>query len=82
VNWTRAGEVSVKAQPASSHIILSASKTYLLVGMTGDLGRSVCQWMITRGARHVVLASRNPKVEQWWTERMARLGAKVVSMSM
>jgi hypothetical protein len=82
MNWTRAGEVSVKVQPASSHVILSACKTYLLVGMTGDLGRSVCQWMITRGARHVVLASRNPKVEQWWIERMARLGAKVVSMSM
>ena len=82
VDWTRAGEAPVKVQPASSHVILSARKTYLLVGMTGDLGRSVCQWMITRGARHVVLTSRNPKVEQWWIERMERLGAKVVSMSM
>jgi SAM-dependent methyltransferase len=82
VDWTRADEVPVKVQPASSHVIFSAHKTYLLVGMTGDIGRSVCQWMITRGARHVVLTSRNPKVEQWWTERMERLGAKVVSMSM
>ncbi|OXV09043.1 hypothetical protein Egran_03200 [Elaphomyces granulatus] len=43
VDWTRADEVPVKVQPASSHVILSAHKTYLLVGMTGDIGRSVCQ---------------------------------------
>jgi hypothetical protein len=38
--------------------------------------------MIGRGARYLVLTSRNPKVEQWWIEDMARLGGNVVAMAM
>ncbi|KAK4096250.1 putative polyketide synthase [Parathielavia hyrcaniae] len=82
IDWTRTERVSVKIQPASSLVNLSPNKTYLLVGMTGDLGRSVCRWMIGRGARHVVVTSRNPKIENWWFEEMASLDAQVVAMSM
>jgi len=82
VDWTQITKVQIKTQPASSLVNLSPNKTYLLVGMTGDLGRSVCRWMIGRGARYLVLTSRNPKVEQWWIEDMARLGGNVVAMAM
>lgn len=82
LNWTQASAVPVKMQPASSLVVLSAHKTYLLVGMTGDLGQSVCRWMLDRGARNFVLTSRNPKVDQRWIEEMAELGANVVPMSM
>ncbi|KAL3251096.1 hypothetical protein ABHI18_010823 [Aspergillus niger] len=80
VDWTQPGQVPIQIQTASSMVSLSARKAYLLVGMTGDLGRSVCQWMIRRGARTVVLGSRNPNVDAQWIEEMARLGARVVPM--
>ncbi|KAE8358146.1 hypothetical protein BDV27DRAFT_163862 [Aspergillus caelatus] len=66
LNWREVGDVSVRTQSASSDIYLSPNKTYLLIGMAGDLGRSVCEWMVSRGARHIVLASRRPQIEQHW----------------
>ncbi|PWY79460.1 ketoacyl-synt-domain-containing protein [Aspergillus sclerotioniger CBS 115572] len=82
VDWTQSGQVPVRIQTASSMITFSAHKTYLLAGMTGDLGRSICQWMVSRGARSVVLGSRSPHVDVQWIEEMARLGARVVPMAM
>ncbi|KAK2767436.1 Type I Iterative PKS [Arachnomyces sp. PD_36] len=82
VDWSKIPKVQAKVQPASSYVNLSRDKTYLLVGMTGDLGRSICQWMASRGARNFALASRNPKVETWWIDEMERQGIKIVPMAM
>ncbi|PYI07074.1 ketoacyl-synt-domain-containing protein [Aspergillus sclerotiicarbonarius CBS 121057] len=82
LDWTHPGHVPVRIQTASSMIKLSAQKTYLLAGMTGDLGQSVCQWMVSRGARAVVLGSRSPNVDMQWIEEMASLGARVVPITM
>jgi NADPH:quinone reductase-like Zn-dependent oxidoreductase len=82
VDWSSPVDLDIKIQPASLEVNLSASKTYLLIGMTGDLGRSVAQWMISKGARYIVLTSRNPKVDEWWIESMARHGAKIFPMPM
>lgn len=82
VDWTGPTKVKAQIQPASSHIALSPSKTYLLVGMTGDLGLSVCRWMVTRGARNIVLTSRTPKIDPQWINEMSSLGARVLPMSM
>ena len=82
VDWTQPGQVHIQIQTASSMITLSPQKTYLLVGMTGDLGRSVCQWMVSKGARTVVLGSRSPNVDAQWILEMERLGARVVPMAM
>ncbi|RLM00364.1 hypothetical protein CFD26_104016 [Aspergillus turcosus] len=75
-------QLSVRVATASSMVHFSQDKTYLLAGMTGDLGRSVCRWMITRGARHVILTSRSPNISPRWLEAMAALGANVVPMKM
>jgi acyl transferase domain-containing protein len=84
IDWALhdSNELSVRVETASSMVHLSQDKTYLLAGMTGDLGRSVCRWMITRGARHVILTSRSPNISPRWLEAMAALGAKVVPMKM
>lgn len=37
---------------------LQASATYLITGGTGALGQQLTQWLVTRGARHLVLLSR------------------------
>ncbi|PYI03687.1 polyketide synthase [Aspergillus sclerotiicarbonarius CBS 121057] len=82
VDWVHSGPVLAYSPSASSLVDLSAHKTYLLVGMTGDLGRSVCHWMITRGARSLVLTSRSPNIDPQWLEDMSAIGARVVVMAM
>lgn len=82
VDWTGTRKLPVPVQSASSQINLSAQKTYLLVGIANDLGQSVAQWMISRGARKVVSVSRTPKVEPSWLYEMGKLGARVVVMVM
>ncbi|MGZ2749831.1 type I polyketide synthase [Burkholderia stagnalis] len=37
---------------------LPAGATYLVTGASGALGREAAQWLVERGARHLVLASR------------------------
>ncbi|KUJ09893.1 ketoacyl-synt-domain-containing protein [Mollisia scopiformis] len=56
-------------------------KTYLLCGMTGDLGISVCLWMIENGARNMVLTSRNPNVSPDVLDYMSSKGALVRPMA-
>ena len=39
--------------------LLSADATYIIIGGTGGLGRSIARWMAAHGARHLVLVSRS-----------------------
>lgn len=55
---------AVAVQPLD--VRLRPDRTYWLVGLTGSLGISTCDWMIDHGARNVVLSSRNPKVDPAW----------------
>ncbi|KAL5365797.1 hypothetical protein BJX96DRAFT_169398 [Aspergillus floccosus] len=84
VDWTPSWDsVPVHLQPASLMVHLSAQKTYLLVGMTGALGQSITQWLVSRGARNVVLTSRNPSVDPAWiAEMQSTMGARVLVTSM
>ncbi|KAL8726974.1 MAG: hypothetical protein Q9166_006337 [cf. Caloplaca sp. 2 TL-2023] len=67
VDWTSDVEVPVRVQPAPTLVKFSADKTYWLVGLTGGLGLSICRWMIDRGAKYLVMTSRNPKIDtSWW----------------
>jgi acyl transferase domain-containing protein/NADPH:quinone reductase-like Zn-dependent oxidoreductase len=50
----------VKATPSSKvNQLLRADATYILIGGTGGLGRSMARWMVGKGARHLVLVSRS-----------------------
>ncbi|TVY41584.1 Polyketide synthase-nonribosomal peptide synthetase [Lachnellula subtilissima] len=82
IDWTSPASVSVKIQPADSANLFFQNKTYLLVGLTRDLGQSLCQWMLTKGAKYVVIASRNPQINPTWLEGLASRGAIVKVMSM
>lgn len=59
---TTASTVTAKLLPPNHAGFFSADKTYLLLGLAGDLGISIAHWLFDNGARHVVLASRNPVV--------------------
>ncbi|KAK2613401.1 hypothetical protein N8I77_000319 [Diaporthe amygdali] len=51
--------------------------TYWVVGLSGDLGISLCDWMISTGARHLVLTSRKPNIDKAWMESHLRDGVHI-----
>ncbi|KAI0544488.1 hypothetical protein F4679DRAFT_35052 [Xylaria curta] len=77
VNWTGAENCLKTVKPLNPRDLLSADKTYMLVGMTGDLGISLGRWLIQNGARHLVLTSRRGVVNSQWLEEVRRVGANV-----
>lgn len=82
VDWTADSKLRVRVQSAEDMMRFKYDRTYLLIGLSGNLGRSLCRWMIIRGARHVVLTSRNPVIEQSWLDEMAELGGEITVMAM
>lgn len=81
VDWERSAEVPVRIRPVDDQTLFSGSKTYWLAGLSGSLGLSLCEWMISRGARHVLITSRTPKVSRSWLDKMSSLGAVVKVLS-
>ncbi|KAJ5737005.1 lovastatin nonaketide synthase [Penicillium malachiteum] len=75
---------SVKAlvRPIDDGMLFRPDRTYFMVGLSGELGQSLCKWMVVHGARHVVLTSRNPKVDPRFISLMKRMGADMRIMPM
>ncbi|KAH9909898.1 putative polyketide synthase [Xylariomycetidae sp. FL2044] len=72
----------VRATPPKTPVqLLKADATYILIGGTGGLGRSMARWMVGRGARHLVLVSRSGsatgKVKEL-IEEAAEVGAEII----
>ncbi|KFA71222.1 hypothetical protein S40288_03866 [Stachybotrys chartarum IBT 40288] len=65
----------------SSVQMFSAIKTYWIVGLSGALGISLCDWMATAGARHIVLSSRNPQIEDSWINQHDQNGVHIYIVS-
>ncbi|KAH6637105.1 BcPKS5, polyketide synthase, partial [Chaetomium tenue] len=81
VDWNT-DSVSVALRPIDAGTIFRPDGTYFLVGLSGEVGQSLCQWMIAHGARHIVLSSRRPKVHPRYIEDLAALGAEVRVMAL
>ncbi|KAL4896611.1 hypothetical protein BDV59DRAFT_198970 [Aspergillus ambiguus] len=52
----------VKATHPTASKLLEDNATYLIIGGTGGIGRSIAQRMVKRGARHIVLLSRGGRI--------------------
>ncbi|KFH44047.1 Nonribosomal peptide synthetase-like protein [Hapsidospora chrysogenum ATCC 11550] len=78
VSWTDIqDEVAVTATPASSQPLFGDQKTYFLVGLTGEVGFSLCNWMVDHGARYIAIASRRPAVPAEVLSQLESKGATV-----
>lgn len=77
IDWTAKEPVSAKPLPPQHDSLFSAIKTYVLFGLSGDVGVSICNWMVDCGARHIVLASRSPKIPHSVIEHMSQKQAVV-----
>lgn len=76
--WGGSTKLAVPVRPASELVSFPGDKTYWLVGLTGGLGLSLCEWMAVRGARFFVLSSRNPRMDQLWIRNMSQRGCTVM----
>ncbi|KAL0271260.1 UNVERIFIED_CONTAM: hypothetical protein PYX00_008407 [Menopon gallinae] len=50
---------AVKTVPAIPRTYMESDKTYVLVGGLGGFGLELCNWLISRGAKKIVLTSRS-----------------------
>lgn len=82
VDWTADDALAVQVRPIDSSRLFSKNKTYLLVGLSGELGRSICEWMSRQGAGCVCLTSRTPRPDETWQAKMARAGTTVKLFAM
>jgi hybrid polyketide synthase/nonribosomal peptide synthetase ACE1 len=82
IHWPSDGLIEVEVRPLDSRSLFSKDKSYLLVGLTGQIGQSICEWMVSNGAGHVYLTSRRPKVEAAWLNSFRGTGATVKVIAM
>lgn len=82
IDWTRSSEASLEIAQLQPEAMFLRNRTYLLVGLTGDTGKSLCRWMARNGAGTIVLTSRSPDVDQRWIDELSAAGTavKVVAM--
>ncbi|KAJ5116056.1 Nonribosomal peptide synthetase [Penicillium angulare] len=77
VDWTANSPVAVQVRPTITDGLFSAHKTYILFGLSGDIGRSLADYMADHGARHIILTSRRPPSVGAWVERLKDRGVTV-----
>ncbi|KAL2813950.1 hypothetical protein BDW59DRAFT_24526 [Aspergillus cavernicola] len=53
--------------------------SYLIVGGFGGIGRSLCEWMVDHGAKHVVIMSRSATSGPFLTELQAACNVRAVA---
>jgi len=81
VDWT-GPTVPVRVRPIDNGDIFRPDRTYLMVGMSGEVGQSLCQWMVRHGARYIVLTSRKPQVDPEFIRSLENRAATVRVMSL
>ncbi|KAL6706945.1 hypothetical protein ACN47E_004895 [Coniothyrium glycines] len=81
LNWTTNPIAPVRLYPAEDIVQFRHNNTYWLIGLAGQLGISLCEWMVQRGARHIVVTSRNPNVNKAWLDNIQAGGIELQVLS-
>lgn len=79
VDWNETS-VSIELLPVDEGIIFCGDRTYVLVGLAGELGQSLAEWMVPRGARNIVLSSRRPSVDPRFSESLLKEWGAVIKI--
>ncbi|KAK1991925.1 AMP-binding enzyme [Colletotrichum falcatum] len=77
LHWNATEDALIRVLPTDRHLAFLPHRTYWLVGLTGDFGLSLSEWLVRKGARYVVLSSRNPKISPEWLENQRKAGAAI-----
>lgn len=78
IDWTTDTSLSLHIKPLANSQCLRKDRTYLLIGLTRDLGQSICRLFISQGARHIVIASRSPDMSPAWVSELNAQGARII----
>jgi hypothetical protein len=82
IDWKAVEAIPSRVRSMETDPLFVDDKTYLLVGLAGDLGRSIARYMVERGARYIVLSSRSPKIDQRWIDELATIGGEITVLPM
>lgn len=78
VDFSNSTAVPALVSPINAKRLFRSDHTYLLSGCTGGLGKALCLWMASNGAKYLAVMTRNPsKVDQLWLREMRLAGAEV-----
>ena len=77
VHWPSNGNVKVEVRPINAQGFFSKDKTYILIGLSGKIGQSLTEWMVSNGAGCVCLTSRRPDINERWMNSFEGTGASV-----
>ena len=77
VDWRQERNVPHVIKPLVETHLLKPDKTYVLVGLTRDLGQSLSRLFVKHGARNIVLASRNPNKSPKWKDELVAQGVNM-----
>ncbi|KAL1608555.1 hypothetical protein SLS60_003497 [Paraconiothyrium brasiliense] len=72
MNWSQP-TVQVPLRTASHAVRFTANRTYLIVG-SSDIARSICEWMVKKGAKFLIMTSRNTNTVTAWAHDMRNKG--------
>jgi len=77
IDWTLSKTHPVHVSRLDSAAFFKSDRTYWMCGLSAALGVSLVDRMIGRGARYLVLTSRNPNISPDWIEAHKRNGVTV-----
>jgi hypothetical protein len=52
-------------RPIDTSRLFSPNKTYVLIGLSGQMGQSITRWIVQSGGRHVIIISRCVQTRLW-----------------
>ncbi|OBT54633.1 Type I Iterative Polyketide synthase (PKS) [Pseudogymnoascus sp. 24MN13] len=64
----------VPVLPKTPSVKLRPDSSYLVVGGLGGIGRSVCHWMVSHGAKNIVVISRSASSQEKAAPFLAEIG--------
>ncbi|PSR77536.1 hypothetical protein BD289DRAFT_494214 [Coniella lustricola] len=82
VRWFLEQPFDISVRPVSARGMFSRDKTYLLAGLSGQIGQSLCKFMVAQGAGVVCLTSRHPVIDERWIASLRQAGGEVKVLPM
>ncbi|KAI5921291.1 hypothetical protein F4810DRAFT_722761 [Camillea tinctor] len=79
IDWTQDTKFPLAAVPSDALPLLRNDRTYLLFGLAGKggLGLSLAEYFVRQGARHIILTSRSPTVDNKLISTYAEQGVRI-----
>jgi hybrid polyketide synthase / nonribosomal peptide synthetase ACE1 len=83
IDWTSSSTVPVEVKPSDALPVLRGDRTYLLFGLggAGGLGLPLAEYMVSLGARYIVLTSRKPAVDLGLIEAYAARSVRIQAVA-